>query len=77
MESTSRNIVKQEKTKLSAEYCVKYDCLKRVSLNNLRRLDEWEEGCINTGIFFWKESQETVNISGKSRVLENFTFPYN
>lgn len=43
MESTSRNIVKQEKTKLCTEYCVKYDCLKRVRLNNLRRLDEWEE----------------------------------
>ena len=27
-------------------------------------------------ILFWKESQETVNISGESGVLENFTFHF-
>lgn len=60
MKSTSRNIVKQEKIKLCAEYWVKYECLKSVSLNNLTRLDEWEEGWINTGIFFSGKSHKKL-----------------
>lgn len=42
-----------------------------MNLHNLKGLDSW---ILAYYFLLWKESQGTVNISGDSGMLENFTF---